>query len=337
MRVPTSKEWEREPFARTTKVGTRKPPGSVQEAFSFSGIVGRISGREALSLPVMRSFLSFVLGLSSLLCHAGEWPRELKAFHGSTPKIDGIIDSAEWTDATAIKGVAGWTPQFSPTTSAQDLSLKGWVKYDDQRLYFAFEVTDDVLYGIDTDRWLPEKNPKAHDLTREGWPWFGDEMEILINASHHWEGDDNARGDGQSWQMVCNLTKSRLGGVGVGGLLEGEPRSDATAWQTYQRWITTGAMVAAAKPKPSGQGYVIEWSIAFRPCLEVAPGQFFHPSDQEVVMGLNLAVGDLDQKAKGEGNFGHFHHEDWFAGEKNKRTNLRQWGTLRLMPQSAKP
>ena len=24
--------------------------------------------------------------------------------------------------------------------------------------------------------------------------------------------------------MVCNLTKSRLGGVGAGGLLEGEPR-----------------------------------------------------------------------------------------------------------------
>jgi hypothetical protein len=27
MRVPTSKEWEREPFARTTQVGTMKAPG----------------------------------------------------------------------------------------------------------------------------------------------------------------------------------------------------------------------------------------------------------------------------------------------------------------------
>ena len=54
-------------------------------------------------------------------------------------------------------------------------------------------------------------------------------------------------------------------------------------------------------------------------------------------MGLNIAVGDLDEKPKGEGNFGNFHHEDWFAGEKNKRTNVRQWGTLRLMPRSAKP
>ncbi|MDZ4286978.1 MAG: hypothetical protein U0984_03415, partial [Prosthecobacter sp.] len=169
-----------------------------------------------------------------------------------------------------------------------------------------------------------------------GWPWFGDEMELLINASHHWEGDEDARGDGQSWQMVCNLTKSRLGGIGVGGLLEGEPRVKESAWNHYQRWITSGAMQAAAKPKPTGKGYIIEWSIAFDPCLELSPGQYFKPSAKEVLMGLNIAVGDLDEKATGEGNFGNFHHEDWFAGEKGKRTHVRQWGKLRLMP-GAKP
>lgn len=280
--------------------------------------------------------LAVVCVLSGTL-RAGEWPRELKAFHGSTPHIDGVIGRDEWSDATTFEGVQGWTPQFSPTVDAKDLSMKGWVKYDDERLYFAFEVTDDVLYGIDTERWLPDKNPKAHELSRDGWPWFGDEMEVLMNASNQWQGDENARGDGQSWQMVCNLTKSRLGGVGVGGLLEGEPRVSAPAWQTYQAWITTGAMVAVAKPKAQRKGYVIEWSIAFRPCLEVAAGTFFAPSDKEVVMGLNIAVGDLDEKAKGEGNFGNFHHEDWFAGEKNMRTNVRQWGRLLMMPKSAKP
>jgi hypothetical protein len=44
--------------------------------------------------------------------------------------------------------------------------------------------------------------------------------------------------------------------------------------------------------------------------------------------GLNIALGDLDEKEKGNGNFGHFHHEDWFAGAKDVRTQLRQWGTL---------
>lgn len=288
-------------------------------------------------MSLLRLIVSLLVAVPCVTCCAGEWPRELKAYHGATPKIDGVIEPDEWSDATTFEGVHGWTPQFTPTKEARDLSLKGWVKYDHERLHFAFEVTDDVLYGIDIERWLPEKNPKAHELSRDGWPWFGDEMEVLINASNQWQGDDNANGDGMSWQMVCNLTKSRLGGLGVGGLLEGEPRVSAQAWQTYQSWITTGAMVAVAKPKAQGKGYVIEWSIAFRPCLEVAAGTFFAPSDKEVVMGLNIAVGDLDEKAKGEGNFGNFHHEDWFAGEKNKRTNVRQWGRLRMMAKSAKP
>lgn len=278
----------------------------------------------------MKSVLACLLYSVSLM--AGEWPRDLQAYRGTTPKVDGVIEKGEWDDAVRFEGVEGWTPQFSPTTNQKDLSLTGWVKFDAKRLYFAFRVTDDVLYGIDTDRWLPEKNAKAHELTREGWPWFGDEMELLINASNQWLGDENAAGNGFSWQMVCNLTKSRLGGVGKGGLLEGEPRSDERAWETYQRWIKTGAMEAAAKVLPEGKAYIIEWAVSFDPCLEISPGKFFMPGDKEVKMGLNIAVGDLDEKEKGAGNFGNFHHEDWFAGEKNKRTNLRQWGTLRLMP-----
>jgi SSS family solute:Na+ symporter len=277
------------------------------------------------------SLLAVLLSSASLLI-AGEWPSELSAPQGSSPKLDGIIGKDEWADATSFEGTKGWTPQFTPTTSPADLSLRGWVKYDDSRLWFAFDVTDDVLYGIDTDRWLPEKNPQAHELTPLGWPWFGDEMEILINAANTWEGDENASGSGHSWQMVCNLTKSRLGGIGTGGLLEGEPRVKPEAWSTYRKWIESGAMQAVAKPKTDGKGYIIEWSIAFDPCLELKPGTFFAPSDQEVVMGLNIAIGDLDEKAKGQGNFGNFLHEDWLAGEKNQRTNLRQFGRLRMMP-----
>lgn len=273
----------------------------------------------------------------SLTVRGGEWPRELRAFHGTTPKLDGVISPCEWDDATTFSGTQDWTPQFTRTTEAGDLSLRGWVKYDGSRLHFAFDVTDDVLYGLDTPRWLPEKNPKAHELTRDGWPWFGDEMELLINAANRWSADEDAAGDGTSWQMVCNLTKSRLGGVGADGLLEGEPRSKVEAWETYQRWIRQGAMQAVAKVKPQGHGYIIEWSVNFDPCLEVASGRFFRPGSEEVVMGVNIAVGDLDEPEKGTGNFGNFHHEDWFAGRKDKRTQLREWGTLRLMPLSAKP
>ena len=158
---------------------------------------------------LLRCFAALALG-SCLM--AGDDPRSLEAHPGKTPVLDGVISPGEWDDATVFSGVEGWKPQFSAVTGTQDLSLKGYVKHDGKRLYFAFDVTDDVLYGIDTPRWLPSNNPKAHELTREGFPWFGDEIEVLINASNHWTGNQDSAGNGSSWQMVCNLTKSRKGG-----------------------------------------------------------------------------------------------------------------------------
>jgi SSS family solute:Na+ symporter len=259
---------------------------------------------------------------------AGEFPRSLEAFPGKAPKLDGVISPGEWSDATRFTGVQDWTPYFTPTTDPKDLSITGYVKHDGKRLYFGFDVTDDVLYGIDTERWIPEENPKAHELTREGFPWFGDEIELLINATNRWGPRGGAVGDGTSWQMVSNLTKSRKGGIGTGGLLEGEPRRSLEAWNTYQKWILTGAMEAVARPKPGGKGYVIEWAVNFNPCLEVEPGKFYSTSMGDRAMGLNLALGDLDEKERGAGNFAHFHHEDWFAGARKTRTDLKEWGTL---------
>lgn len=270
--------------------------------------------------------MRLVLALAAWTLSAGEFPRSLNAYPGKTPKLDGVISPGEYSDATRISGVGGWTPQFTPTTDPKDLSLAGYVKHDGKHLYFAFEVTDDVLYGIDTDRWLPDNNPKAHEISREGYPWFGDEMEILINATNRWRGEENAAGNGASWQMVCNLTKSQAQGTRSGGILAGEPRRSAEAWATYVKWTREGAQACAVKPGKGG--YVMEWRIAFKPCLELEPGRFYSTSMGDKPMGLNIALGDLDEKHKGAGNFGNFHHEDWWAGVKDKRTQLRQWGTL---------
>lgn len=261
----------------------------------------------------------------------------LRSWFGRTPTVDGVIEPGEWSDAEPLRGVRNWTPEFSPVTKDDDLQLAGWVKHDATRLYFAFVVNDDVLYGIDTPRWLPEENPRAHELSRDGFPWFGDEMELLLNAPGTWSGTEGAAGNGSSWQMVCNLTKSRLGGIGKGGLLEGEPRSEASAWDTYQSWIRSGAQTAAARALLGGHGYVIEWSVRFDPCVEVASGKFYTPAMGEVRVGLNIAVGDLDEPGKGTGNFGRFHHEQWWAGEPHTRTQLDNFGTLRLMGRERKP
>lgn len=265
----------------------------------------------------------------------------LEAFPGKTPKVDGVLAPGEWADATEIRGVKDWAHTFSPTTDDADLSLRGWVKHDGKRLYFAFAITDNLLYGLQTERWLPKENPKAHEFeggkpTRAAFPWFGDEMEILLNATNQWKGDESVEGNGRSWQMVVNLTKSRLGGVGKGGLLEGEPRRDAKAFATYSKWIDEGAMVAAIRPNADGKGYVLEWSIAFAPCVEVEPGRFWSPSMGDRAVGLNIALGDLDRPEDGEGNFGNFHHEDWWSGGAKTRTNLNNFGTLWLRAKRAR-
>lgn len=261
---------------------------------------------------------------------AADNPRTLDAWAGKTPAIDGVLAPGEWDDATAFTGVEGWQPQFLPVERPGDLSLRAYVKHDASRLYFAFDVTDDQLYALDTPRWLPARYPKAHNLTREGFPWFGDEIEILLNAAHRWTGDEDAAGNGSSWQMVCNLTKSRRGGVGTGGLLEGEPRRDPRAWATYAGWIATGAQECAARPKPGGKGYIIEWAIRFNPCVEIEPGVFYSPAKGDRAVGLNILIGDLDADEFQSANPFGFHHENSWSGSKNTRTHLREFGTLWL-------
>ena len=98
---------------------------------------------------------------------------------------------------------------------------------------------------------------------------------------------------------------------------------------TYRRWIVP-ARSRRAKAKPAGKGYIIEWAVNFDPCLEVEPGKFYSTAMGDRAMGLNIALGDLERSEKGAGNFGHFHHEDWFAGDSQRRTELREWGTLRF-------
>jgi len=74
--------------------------------------------------------------------------------------------------------------------------------------------------------------------------------------------------------------------------------------EQYQKWIESGAQEAVAKVKPGGHGYVIEWAVNFDPCLEVEPGKFYSVAMGDRKMGLNIALGDLDEKDRGVGNFG---------------------------------
>ena len=267
---------------------------------------------------------------------AGEWPSYLHIYKGSTPVIDGTIADGEYDDATIIDGVDSWNDQFTQTKNSDDLSLKCWVKHDGNNLYFAFDITDDVLYGFDTERWVPDENPDhVHDMTKAGFPWFGDGVELLINASYTWSREVGTfnYGDAKSWQVVCNHSKSLLGGIGKGGLIQGEQRDNPIAWENHEKWIRSGAMKAVTKVKPDKSGYIVEWMISPK-CLQVDKDKeiFWSPDMGIVKMGLNIGVQDLDYRDTAPDNWGRFHHEPWWAGEKDHRTEPRQWGTMYVHP-----
>lgn len=282
----------------------------------------------------------YIIGINATAI-SGEYEGVLKAYKGSTPVVDGILEEGEYADAEKLSGVRSWFSDTSPAAIfTEDLSVDIWVKHDGEALYFAFDVSDDVLYGFDIDRWLPENNPKANELSREGWPWFGDGVEIMLNPTFTWDsnGKKTCKGDGSSWQVVVSTHKSRLGGIGAGGLLEGEPRSGSlgeAAWNTYQQWILNGDMTAAVrlKSEAEGRGYIVEWQINANPCIQIEAGKYWNSSLGETKIGINFEIQDLDSKEAGQGNWSNFHHIDYWARVKpHSKTALKSWGTLILLP-----
>ena len=158
---------------------------------------------------------------------AGEFPRNLKRppGHDARPRRRAWLPENGTTPAR-LEGPQGWISQFSPVTDPKDLSFTVYVKHDGAASTSPSTSPTTSCTASTRRAGCPRTTPRRTNLTRDGWPWFGDEIELLINAGPRWKADESAAGNGFSWQMVCNLTKSRMGGVGDGGLLEGEPRSD---------------------------------------------------------------------------------------------------------------
>jgi len=275
-----------------------------------------------------------LLNCASTYLTAGEYPKELKAYRGTTPKLDGIISPGEYTDAIEYFGPFDWNREFGPSSDTLELSMKYWVKHDGKNLYFAFDVTDDVIYGIDIPRWLFQNIQNLHDFSYDSWPWGGDGIELFMNPANKWNvtKDDWPLGNGSGWAMECSAHKSYQYKLEKGGLIDGNPRNEY-AWTNYRKWVDDGSMEAAVriKPKSEGRGFVFEWKIAANPCLEVEEGVFWSPKRGITKMGLNIELQDTDEEKVGSGNFGNMSHVDVWADAKGKM-NMRNWGTLILYP-----
>lgn len=276
----------------------------------------------------------------------------LHAYLGSTPTLDGVLRPAEWADAVSFN-TAAWEDQFgngSVVASPADLSAQLWLKHNGSHLFLAVNATDNLLFFHQGAYWLPRGNSLADAGNVTGWPWWGDDIEILLNgATPIVAPNQTVAGNASSWQMALNLHKrwapqGQL--LGVPGVMPSEPRSVPTSWPNYTQWINAGAQAGAVAlhagegPYPGGSWWSAVWAIRFDPCVQVpVPGQAaaqpWSPALGRAAVGLNIAIQDVDLPAdapSGPPSAYGLRHEIWWAGSQGNRTNLAAFGTLWLEP-----
>ena len=261
-------------------------------------------------------------------------PRKLEVWKGTTPTIDGVIDENEYSDATFFQFDKLWFEEYGTVSDTLEYSLKGWVKHDGINLFFAFDITDSIVYGYDIPRWTPDGSANANSLRQsDDWPFWGDAIEIFLHTSNKFTPTQSVAGNGYSWNLVCNSQKSRLGQLNYGGLVEGYPR-DNNSFNSYKNWILNGDQEAKVRIKtpPESKGYMIEWKVKSNPCLQVGPGTFWKPSFRPDTMRINFEPEDVDRKMEGNG-FANMHHIIQYSGAKEKNKNyIANWAMLIIHP-----
>ena len=262
--------------------------------------------------------------------------RHLVCWKGSTPQFDGSIRVSEYGDASHFEWGPDWIEAMqAEIASPEDLSFTGWIKHDGVHIYLALEITDDLFYGIETERWLPPQNPDAHVVgEREtGWPWFGDMVEILLYGRMADLGVpiSDVTGDGRGVQIIYNLTKSHQGGVGVPGMLPHGPNRTVENWDNNRRWILDDIIETRTSIDEPNDRYTVEARIRLHGGIEIGEGRYWSTDAPDTPIGFNLAVGDVDRPENS--HRGLLHHETWWAGKMSsddRGTRSKLWGVLVL-------
>lgn len=193
---------------------------------------------------------------------------------------DGVLGPAEWSAAVpvhvnAVKprtapGVVPYLPDALPSLvppdNQDDSSFTIRALYDDQNLYVAVTVADDVLMAV------------------HPWPllWLDDDVEVLID------------GDRQPWDFAAGVFEGVLNKEGfqlitsVGGGQQTEPGTnpDLQVWTSAVGWAPRGFVVEVAVPLDMINTHdTSEWTGG-------TPG--FSPPQPGDTIGFNITVGDND-------------------------------------------
>lgn len=265
--------------------------------------------------------------------------RRMVCWKGDTPDFDGRVDEREYMDASAFQWDRDWTEAMKlEIVSRQDLDFKGWIKHDGRHVYIAFDITDDLFYGIDTERWLPSQDADAHVIgeRERGRPWFGDMIEVLLYGRMLDVGEPvgDVTGDGRGVQIIYNLTKSHEGGIGVPGMLPHGPGRSLENWENNVRWILDDVIETRTAIFEQENRYSVELRIRLDGGIEIADGTYWSDGAADTPIGFNLAVGDVDLAA--DSPDGLLHHETWWAGKMTPRgeaPRAKLWGVLVMTSQ----
>ena len=260
---------------------------------------------------------------------------------GKAPALDGVAAPGEWDDALVLRRANDPWPhdtmsqRTNVTYDAADLGCAVRMKHDGSHLYVLCEISDDLLYNLDTDEWAPAPGEPRKGRTpepprqkpywkspegKEDWGYWGDCFEIGICA--------NTNGGYRSFPVTGPADTNRFaecwkvqGNISYGRIMAGS---------LLQKWVDDGAMKCAMKHEAK-KGYVLEWSIAFNPCFAVGDGQYYEPG-KSPAMGMQLFLLDADTPESAAASLNKLiHHQGvWpYCGTGSKKSRVN-WARLVL-------
>lgn len=232
-------------------------------------------------------------------------PPEIHCPAGQAPMLDGRVAAEEWSDALIVRRVNDPWPhdtqvqKLNVTYPAADLGCAIHIKHDAKHLYVLAEVTDDLIYKLDSEEWIPGKfadrgrpawkSPPG----QEDWGYWGDcfEIGLCANIAGPYKflpitGASDPAKPGECWKIQGNISYGRI-----------------MAGDAMQPWVASGALRCAMQRREDPKGYVQEWAIALDPCLTVGDGTCVRPGAEQPI-GMQLILVDVDTP---ESASGHLH------------------------------
>ena len=161
----------------------------------------------------------------------GWTPPEIRCPFGKAPALDGVVARGEWDDALVVRRAADPWPhdtmvqKLDVTYDAADLGCAVRMKHDGSRLYILCEITDDLLYNLDTEEWVPDKFkdwPKPYwksPAGQEDWGYWGDCFEVGLCANMKGDyksfpvtGPADPKKPAECWKVQGNISYGRVMG-----------------------------------------------------------------------------------------------------------------------------